>query len=183
MGVNKVVLGNRTLIDLTAVTVTPEVLLDGYTAYDASGNLITGTYGREEVNLFDASSEDVVINGRFNSSGNAVSYAAGQLVTNYIEASVGDIFVIETDKSLKTNSYTGMVECLDANKTYITSTIPQGASAVWAFNSDSTKGVCTIPSSWSGHDYSATAYVRFCVAYTDTANIKITKTTEPPVLG
>ena len=48
MGVNKVVLGNRTLIDLTAVTVTPEVLLEGYTAYDASGNLIVGTYGAKQ---------------------------------------------------------------------------------------------------------------------------------------
>lgn len=53
MGVNKVVLGNRTLIDLTAVTVTPEVLLDGYTAYDASGNLITGTMSGKETRLPD----------------------------------------------------------------------------------------------------------------------------------
>ena len=41
--VNKVVLGNETLIDLTPVTVTADKLASGYTALDASGALITGT--------------------------------------------------------------------------------------------------------------------------------------------
>lgn len=40
--VNKVVLGNETLIDLTPVTVTVNKLASGYTALDASGALITG---------------------------------------------------------------------------------------------------------------------------------------------
>lgn len=43
MAVNKVVYGQTTLIDLTADTVTPQVLLAGYTAHDKSGALITGT--------------------------------------------------------------------------------------------------------------------------------------------
>lgn len=42
--VNKVVYGSSTLIDLTADTVTPEALMQGYTAHDASGAVITGTY-------------------------------------------------------------------------------------------------------------------------------------------
>ena len=42
--VNKVVYGDRTLIDLSDISVTPETLLKGVTAYDASGTLITGTY-------------------------------------------------------------------------------------------------------------------------------------------
>lgn len=40
---NKVIYNGQTLIDLTGVTVTPEVLSQGYTAIDASGAPITGT--------------------------------------------------------------------------------------------------------------------------------------------
>ncbi len=40
---NKVVYNGSTLIDLTGDTVTPSVLMDGYTAHDASGRPITGT--------------------------------------------------------------------------------------------------------------------------------------------
>lgn len=129
----------------------------------------------EVVNLFDATDADVVLRGRFNSSGNAVAYADNQLVTGYIPASAGDTFVIESDKSLKTNSYTGMVGCFDSGKVYIQSTIPQGASAAWTFSNSDMTGVCTIPNTWSGHDYTGTVYVRFCVAYTDIDNIKIYK--------
>lgn len=42
--VNKVVYDGDTLIDLTADTVTADKLLKGYTAHDASGAVITGTY-------------------------------------------------------------------------------------------------------------------------------------------
>lgn len=41
--VNKVVYGGNTLIDLTEDTVTPEVMLAGYTAHDASGEEIEGS--------------------------------------------------------------------------------------------------------------------------------------------
>lgn len=41
--VNKVIYGGKTLIDLTADTVTPDKLLDGFTAHDKSGAKITGT--------------------------------------------------------------------------------------------------------------------------------------------
>lgn len=40
---NKVVYNGTTLIDLTADTVTPSALMQGYTAHDKSGALITGT--------------------------------------------------------------------------------------------------------------------------------------------
>lgn len=43
MGINKVQYGNTTLIDLTGDTVTPSVLMEGYTAHDKSGAIITGT--------------------------------------------------------------------------------------------------------------------------------------------
>lgn len=41
--VNKVQFGNQTLIDLTSDTVTAEQLMQGYTAHDRTGALITGT--------------------------------------------------------------------------------------------------------------------------------------------
>lgn len=40
---NKVIYGTTVLVDLTADTVTPETLMQGYTAHDKSGALITGT--------------------------------------------------------------------------------------------------------------------------------------------
>ena len=43
MGVNKIILGNEVLIDLTEDTVTTDTLLQGYTAHRADGELITGT--------------------------------------------------------------------------------------------------------------------------------------------
>ena len=43
MAINKVVLGDQTLIDLTNDTVTASSLLEGKTAHDKSGELITGT--------------------------------------------------------------------------------------------------------------------------------------------
>ena len=43
MAVNKVVYGTTVLVDLTEDTVTPDKLLKGSTAHDASGEPITGT--------------------------------------------------------------------------------------------------------------------------------------------
>lgn len=43
MGINKVQYGNTTLIDLTSDTVTADKLLQGYTAHDRTGAIITGT--------------------------------------------------------------------------------------------------------------------------------------------
>lgn len=43
MGVNRVVYGGRTLIDITESTVSPETLSKGVTAYNAAGELIEGT--------------------------------------------------------------------------------------------------------------------------------------------
>lgn len=43
MAINKIIYGNQTLVDLTEDTVTPETLLEGYTAHKADGTQITGT--------------------------------------------------------------------------------------------------------------------------------------------
>lgn len=44
MSVNKVIYGTTVLVDLTADTVDAAHLAKGYTAHDASGNVIVGTY-------------------------------------------------------------------------------------------------------------------------------------------
>ena len=44
MAVNKVTLGDETLVDLTSDTVDAAHLLSGYTAHDASGSTISGSY-------------------------------------------------------------------------------------------------------------------------------------------
>ena len=53
--VNKVVYGNRTLIDLTSDTVTEDKILSGVTAHDKSGTIITGTCD------FDVNSTDATV--------------------------------------------------------------------------------------------------------------------------
>jgi hypothetical protein len=128
----------------------------------------------EAPNLFDALDPDVVLRGRFNSAGAAVAYSDNQLVTGYISAAVGDVFRIETDKSLTTNGYTGMVDYYDSVKVHIAQTGNANAQ-VWAFSDNDTKGACTILPSVGSHNLTGTAYVRFCVAYTDIDNIKIYK--------
>ena len=48
MAINKVEYGGNTLIDLTSDSVTPENLLSGVTAHDASGKKITGTFDSDK---------------------------------------------------------------------------------------------------------------------------------------
>lgn len=65
MAINKVEYGGKTLIDLTEDTVTPETLVEGETAHDASGNRITGTlnlgnYQTKEDNNLETESKEVV---------------------------------------------------------------------------------------------------------------------------
>lgn len=45
---NKVVIGEKTIVDLTNDTVTPEVLRLGYTAHSADGKPVVGTYTEPE---------------------------------------------------------------------------------------------------------------------------------------
>lgn len=54
MGVNKVIYGGRTIVDMTDATATSETVLKGYTAYGANGVPITGTASpttRQEVTI------------------------------------------------------------------------------------------------------------------------------------
>lgn len=53
MAINKVVMGNRTLIDVTGDTVTAATLIAGKTAHAADGTTITGTLDLEELTWND----------------------------------------------------------------------------------------------------------------------------------
>lgn len=55
MAINKVVYGSKTLIDLTADTVTADKLASGYTAHDKSGTVITGT------STYDSDTSDATV--------------------------------------------------------------------------------------------------------------------------
>lgn len=57
MAVSKVVYGGRTLIDLTADTITPDKLKKGYTAHGADGEPINGTC-EHDANTQDATAAD-----------------------------------------------------------------------------------------------------------------------------
>ena len=161
-----------------ANTVTPEIIgsvgNNSVTiTYEEDGTTLTGTVtivGTEKllVNLFDQNDSDVLLTGRFNSSHNAVAYAEGQLCTGYIEAKLGDVFALTSDKSNKTNGYTGVVQMYDSNKTFIGGYNNQTVN--WTWSSDYLTGSVEVDSTLS-----STAYVRFCVAYTDINSIIITK--------
>ena len=74
--VNKVVLGNEVLLDLTADTVTPSSLMAGYTAHDASGSPITGT----------ASAGSMVVRDEADSHGGTIRHiTAGSVVQGTLE--------------------------------------------------------------------------------------------------
>lgn len=67
MAANKVVYGNKTLIDLTGDTITEESLIRGYTAHKADGTIITGTA------FAGYPSEHVFLDGIEDSSGNSIT--------------------------------------------------------------------------------------------------------------
>lgn len=71
MAANKVVFGNKILIDLTGDTVTEDVLIRGYTAHKADGTIITGTAfaGYPDTYVFLDAFED--------SNGNAIIDSSG----------------------------------------------------------------------------------------------------------
>lgn len=74
MAANKVVFGNKVLIDLTGDTVTEEALLKGYTAHKADGTIITGTAfaGYPNKVMFSDNIED--------SSGNLIKDSSGRVI-------------------------------------------------------------------------------------------------------
>ena len=133
------------------------------------------------VDMFDASDPNVVLNARINSSHNAVSYQAGQLVTGYIPVTPDSKVKVVTDKSLKTNSYTGEFAIYASDKT------PKGASynneSTWTLSSDKLEQVGAVYQVWdipradwfvnSAVTEKPVYYVRICIPYNDINNIHV----------
>ena len=143
---------------------------------NVTGNIVINAVAIQ--NLFDKNDTDVLLTGRFNSSKAVVAYAEGQLVTGYIEAKVGDTFTVVSDKSAKTNGYTGEAVIYDANKAYITmgsqKSVPN-QSGYWTFSNDGLTSTITILDEFWSTDMGGTRWIRFCIAYNDIDSIVITK--------
>lgn len=94
MAINKVVYGNQTLIDLTDSTLTSsDELVEGVTAYDRSGNRITGTADYMD-KISNPSANKVLIddgNGQAIDSSLSISDVATQDDLKY---SAGDTFTV-----------------------------------------------------------------------------------------
>ena len=175
MAINKVVYGGRTLIDLTGVTVTPEVLLAGYTAYDASGNLITGTYGAVS-NLLTMN--DGLINKRFNAT-DKVSGANGFFVTDHFAYSGGGLRIVKGNLnmgSLGTAQNYGncRIGLYDASKTIIKAAYMarNDASSYMGFTADGDDLVCAnlTASAAFDVDWSTVKFIRMTLALDNAAS-------------
>lgn len=133
----------------------------------------------EYVDMFDSS--DATLNARINSSHNAVNYQAGQLVTGYIPVTPDSKIKVVTDKSLKTNGYTGELAIYASDKT------PKGASynseSTWTLSSDKLEQVGAVYQVWdkprtewfvaSDVNEKPTYYIRICIPYNDINNIHV----------
>ena len=99
--INKVVLGNETLLDLTADTVTPQTLYLGTTAHDASGTAIVGTLDSSSGSVYQDADGYLVVDDSESSApqGNLSITANGTYdVADYAGASVAiPVGMTETD--------------------------------------------------------------------------------------
>lgn len=98
MAVSKVVYGGETLMDLTSDTVTPETLLEGVTAHDASGAAIVGTLpwsqlvAKVEALQRNLAREKAVYENLEDSSGDLIEDSYGNVIEGKtVFATPGDI--------------------------------------------------------------------------------------------
>lgn len=144
---------------------------DNYILKDSHGLYLTVPYTPE--NLFNKNDADVHLTGRFNSSHLTVNYAEGQLVTGYIEANMGDTFIVQSDKPYNATTYTSAAIVYNGNKEYLRE-VPQ-TSTYWIRSDDGLTNTLTIEPMYWDTDMSGAAWIRFCVAYTDIDSIIIAK--------
>jgi hypothetical protein len=92
MGVNKVTLndsvnGEQVIVDMTDATVTPEALAKGVTAYNANGDLITGTNGSTLLRSgFCGKTEADEVYYKFYEDGTLIINGTGEICEGYIVA-------------------------------------------------------------------------------------------------
>ena len=146
--VNKVVYDGTTLVDLTADTVTVNVMLAGYTAHDASGAPITGAVasmslptsasstasGTQKAEITPtASAQYVNIPTGYNSS--SANYKVGAIPSQYIVPS-GNLAITENTASGSsldvTNYATATVNVPAQDSTFVVTVSWNSTSEMWA---------------------------------------------------
>lgn len=130
-------------------------------------------------NLFDLSA--ATDHARINSSGNVVTYGTGNLVTGFIEASVGDTIFYSSDVSKDNDTTFGTMGFYQSDGTFVSSV--SRSQTPWHWATDGKSGYLTIPSSFNNIDFSATAKIRICIPYDDTNNIVVNRLAVPPALA
>lgn len=79
MSYNKVVYGDKILIDLSSDTVKEDALLEGYSAHDASGNVISGSINPTRVIAIGAK-EHIVELPLLDSNGDILTDSSGNAI-------------------------------------------------------------------------------------------------------
>ena len=133
MAVNKVVYGTTVLVDLTEDTVTPDKLLKGATAHDASGEPITGTLEAGSGGSSDNNCEAYHITSasaklNFKTTGTVKVWGYGTLTSGYgasVCAFVGDGYY----KSASWGSPTKTSASFSVNADGTLSGLPSGLKA------------------------------------------------------
>lgn len=108
---NQVFYGERKVMDISDSTVTPETLGKGETAYDKSGEKITGTMESGGIDTSDATAtpEDIAYG--------VTAYVNGEKVTGSVDA-VGNLFPVDfTGVTIEEKSvYIDIYKCVDSPK-------------------------------------------------------------------
>ena len=132
-------------------------------------------------NLFDLSA--ATDHARIKSNGTVEAYGTGNLVTGFIEASVGDTVFYSSDASKDNDGMFGMMAFYQSDESFITS-ITRGSTGTnaWHWATDGKSGYITIPSSFNSKDLTTTAKIRICIPYSSTDNIIVNRLSTPPTL-
>lgn len=154
-----------------------------------SGPLIiqVQAFSESTKNLFDQS--EATDKARIRSNGETADFSADQLVTGFIEASVGNTVFFACDKGANGNDYDGSMGFYRSDGAFITQllsnqTLPGG----WHWAKDMKIGYITIPTSYTDtsgtvYDLSGTAKVKICIPYADMNRIVVYRLDTPPILN
>lgn len=155
---------------------------------DVTGNIsITISAARTALeNLFDPA--ESVDRGRIPGNGTPAAHADGQVVTNLIDASVGDVIYYSCDDVKNKNDYTGMMAFYTSGGSLLLRLSHlMTRTGGWRWASDLKSGYVQIPSSYddgNGNitDLTGTSKIRICIPYININNVVVNRLDTPPVL-